>query len=101
MTSNKVGSGSLRAVAEPKSERHPSYKGSLTIRGEKFWLSGWKRVDEATGESWLSLSAEVAQLGQPAEQPAKPVAQPAARPAATPAQGGPAPARPFKYGERF
>jgi hypothetical protein len=52
----KVGSGSLRA-AEPKSERHPGYKGSVTINGAKYWLSGWKRAGD-DGKPWLSLSVE-------------------------------------------
>ena len=55
---NKVGSGSLRAV-EPKSERHPGYKGSLTIDGRKYWLSGWKRMGD-DGKPWLSLSVDLA-----------------------------------------
>ena len=54
----KVGSGSLRAV-EPKSEKHPSYKGSLTIDGRKYWLSGWKRMGD-DGKPWLSLSVDPA-----------------------------------------
>ena len=54
----KIGSGSLRAV-EPKTEKHPSYKGSLVIDGKKFWLSGWKRHGD-DGRPWLSLTIEQA-----------------------------------------
>jgi hypothetical protein len=53
---SKVGGGSLRAVT-PKTEKHPSYKGSLTIDGRKYWLSGWKR-DGDDGKPWLSLTVE-------------------------------------------
>jgi hypothetical protein len=37
----KIGQGSLRAV-EPKTEKHPTHKGSLVIDGRKVWLSGWR-----------------------------------------------------------
>jgi hypothetical protein len=52
----KVGTGSLRAVTA-KTEKHPSYKGSLTIGTQKYWLSGWKRIGD-DGKPWLSLTAE-------------------------------------------
>ena len=52
----KVGTGSLRATT-PKTEKHPSYKGSLTIGGQKYWLSGWKRIGD-DGKPWLSLTVE-------------------------------------------
>ncbi len=65
MTPTKAGSGSLRSV-EPKTERSPGYKGSLTIEGRKFWLSGWKKIGDDR-KPWLSLSVELAD--QPAEQP--------------------------------
>jgi hypothetical protein len=66
---NKCGRGSLRAVENPKTEKHPTYTGSLEIDGRKFWLAGWrKRGDD--GKYWLSLSVEAA---DPPEQtkPAK------------------------------
>jgi hypothetical protein len=62
---DKIGSGSLRAVT-PKTEKHPSYKGSITINDTKFWLSGWRRMGE-DGKPWLSLAVERAE-----DQPAKP-----------------------------
>jgi hypothetical protein len=39
--------------------KHPSYKGSLTIDGRKYWLSGWKRHGD-DGKPWLSLMVEQA-----------------------------------------
>jgi len=64
---NKIGNGSLRAV-EPKSERHPTYKGSLTIDGRKYWLSGWKRMGD-DGKPWLSLSVDLADDDAAAPKP--------------------------------
>jgi hypothetical protein len=52
----KVGQGSLRPV-EAKTEKHPRYKGSLTINNTKYWLSGWKRIGD-DGQPWLSLTVE-------------------------------------------
>jgi uncharacterized protein (DUF736 family) len=68
---SKVGKGSLKAVT-PATEKHPSYKGSITIGDKRFWLSGWKRTGD-DGRPWLSLSVEAAD--EPAEQPARTYAQ--------------------------
>jgi hypothetical protein len=62
----KVGVGSLRSV-EPKSERAPGYKGSITIGDQKFWLSGWKR--QSADGPWLSLSVEKTDDDAPAAKP--------------------------------
>jgi len=73
MTNTKVGTGSLRAV-EPKSEKHPTYKGLITLTdGTKYWLSGWRRMGD-DGKYWLSLSVESAD--QPEQsKPARSYAQ--------------------------
>jgi hypothetical protein len=34
--------------------------GKLTVRGEDFKLTGWKRIGEKDGKPWLSLSVEPA-----------------------------------------
>jgi hypothetical protein len=68
----KVGTGSLRAV-EPKSGKHPSYKGAVVISGQKFWLSGWKREGD-DGKPWLSLTVEQADEA-PATRPSRTYAQ--------------------------
>jgi hypothetical protein len=36
------------------SERHPAYKGSVTVRGEEFWLSAW--IKEGTRGKFMSLA---------------------------------------------
>jgi uncharacterized protein (DUF736 family) len=56
MANVKVGTGSLRAV-EPATPKHPAYKGSVTINGQKFWLSGWKKTGD-DGSTYLSLSVD-------------------------------------------
>jgi hypothetical protein len=73
MINTKVGTGSLRAV-EPKSEKHPSYKGSIMLNdGKKYWLSGWRRMGD-DGKYWLSLSVDAADQ-QEQTKPAKTYAQ--------------------------
>jgi hypothetical protein len=56
MTNVKVGTGSLRAV-EAATPKDPAYKGSVTINGAKYWLSGWKRSGD-DGSTYLSLSVD-------------------------------------------
>ena len=56
MANVKVGTGSLRAV-EPATPKHPAYKGSVTIGGAKYWLSGWNRTGD-DGSTYLSLSVD-------------------------------------------
>jgi hypothetical protein len=54
----KVGTGILRAV-EPTTSKHPKHKGSVTINGGKFWLSGWNRTCD-DGKPWFSLAVDPA-----------------------------------------
>ena len=56
MPNVKVGIGSLRAV-ERAISKHPQHKGSVTINGAKYWLSGWKRSGD-DGSTYLSLSVD-------------------------------------------
>ncbi len=52
------GSGSIRFVADKASDRHPDLKGSVTIAGVKYWVSGWQR--EKDGEIFYSLALDAA-----------------------------------------
>ena len=56
MANIKVGTGSLRAV-EPAPSKHPQYKGSVTIDGRKYRLSGWKCTGDDVS-TYLSLSVD-------------------------------------------
>lgn len=68
-----AGRGSIRANENKQTDNQPDYKGSITINGAKYWLSGWKKKDEETGKPWLSLSATAAEA-KPA--PARDYVQP-------------------------
>jgi hypothetical protein len=52
-----------------ESDRHPDYKGDITIDGRKYWLSGW--IKEGKRGKYLSLAAKPAedQQRQPERQP--------------------------------
>jgi hypothetical protein len=63
MANVKAGTGSLKAV-EAATPKHPAYKGSATINGRKFWLSGRKRTGD-NGKPWLSLAVDQADEAAP------------------------------------
>ena len=58
-------SGALFREAEKKSDRHPDYRGNLTIRGEVFRLSGWVK-ETRDGKKYLSLAVSEDQGRVPA-----------------------------------
>jgi hypothetical protein len=62
-------SGSLRKNDRKQQPNHPDIKGSCSIDGREFWISGWKKEGD-TGP-WYSLSF------QPKEQQAAPKPVPA------------------------
>ena len=47
--------GALFREAEKKSDRHPDYRGKLTIRREVFRVSGWVK-ETRDGKKYLSLA---------------------------------------------
>lgn len=59
MAETKELAGVLFRVAEPKSERHPTFSGNCLIDGRRFWIAGWGRTirgGERAGERFLSLA---------------------------------------------
>lgn len=39
--------GAMWPSADKASERHPDFKGSLDVDGKKYWVSGWRRKENA------------------------------------------------------
>lgn len=62
---NHDNSGSIFINDRKTTDKHPDYKGSIIIDGQKYWLSGWLRTrDKRDGSgkvSFVSLSAEKAE----------------------------------------
>lgn len=52
----KDGQGSLFKNDKDGVENRPDLKGSITIAGKQYWLSGWTK--EGDKGKWLSLSAQ-------------------------------------------
>ena len=50
-------SGALFANNKDGNDARPDYKGSITIDGKKYWLSGWKKKSEM-GKAYMSLAAQ-------------------------------------------
>lgn len=46
--------GVLFKSKEKKQEKSPDYSGKINVKGETFYLSGWKNTSK-TGEQYLSL----------------------------------------------
>ena len=59
-------SGSLFVNDRKATEKQPDYKGSITIGGQKYWLSGWLRLtDKKDGSGkiqFISLQADAAEV---------------------------------------
>lgn len=48
--------GILFEVEDPKSNKHPTYRGTLNVGGEEYWISGWDK-DTKKGPA-LSLAID-------------------------------------------
>lgn len=55
--------GRLSRNERKDKETHPDMKGSATINGVDYWISGWTKENERG--KWLSLSFEPKQASRP------------------------------------
>lgn len=77
---DKIGHGYIGSNKDAKSERHPAYKGKLTVdrdipAGTTIWIAGWDKQNDRG--RYISLNAEVSnepggERADVARQPAPP-----------------------------
>jgi hypothetical protein len=53
--------GALFKNNKRENDRHPLYRGSCEINGQKFWISAWLKTSERTGEKFMSLAFKPAE----------------------------------------
>jgi hypothetical protein len=61
-----AGTGALFKNDKKEKPSHPDYRGDATIKGRKFWVSGWIKTSEKSGQKFMSLAF------REAHEPAKP-----------------------------
>lgn len=52
----KENQGSIFVEENKKSDKHPDFKGSLTVDGKEYWVSGWKRI--GNNKKFISLALD-------------------------------------------
>lgn len=52
---------------DKQSDKHPDYKGSITVDGVEYWLSSWIKTSKQ-GNKFMSLSVQPKQAAKPAKQ---------------------------------
>jgi hypothetical protein len=56
-----AGRGALFKNDQKEKPSHPDYKGDITIKGRKFWISAWLKTSEKTGKKFMSLALREAE----------------------------------------
>ena len=66
--------GALFTNDRKEKENHPDYKGSATIGGVEYWVSGWiKQPSGKATKKWMSLAFEVKDAKYATKKESKPV----------------------------
>tara|TARA_B110000503_G_C7069375_1_gene380193 strand:+ start:626 stop:877 length:252 start_codon:yes stop_codon:yes gene_type:complete len=64
--------GSIWKNDRKTTETHPDYSGTINVEGKEYWLSAWKRRDDASAKAPI-LSFSVQPKEAQAAKPAAPV----------------------------
>jgi hypothetical protein len=62
-------SGVLFANDKKETEKHPHYKGNITVAGKDYWLSAW--VKEGKSGKFMGLAVSPKEEYQPKQAPKK------------------------------
>lgn len=54
---DNTNTGALFKAKEVKSDKHPTYTGSINVDGTEYWLAGWVKESKA-GQKYFSLSVK-------------------------------------------
>ena len=66
---NRDNSGVLFKNDRKESEKHPDYKGYLTVNNQEFWLSAW--IKEGKTGKYMGLAISPKEEYQPKQAPKK------------------------------
>ena len=65
----KDNSGVLFKNDKKESEKHPDYKGNITVNGQDYWLSAW--IKEGKSGKFMGLAVSPKEDYQPKQAPKK------------------------------
>ena len=66
---DRTNRGAIWKNRDKKEDKHPDFKGSLNVDGVDYWVSAWKRKEDApNNQPALSFSIKIKE--EKAEQPA-------------------------------
>lgn len=66
--------GALFKNDRKEKETHPDYKGSMTVEGKEYWVSGWVKVS-SNGNKFLSVSLTEKEPKPEQAEPAQPAVE--------------------------
>lgn len=55
---DRTNKGTLGKNKRREKDTHPEYTGNINIEGREFWISGWVKTQQSTGEKFFSLSVK-------------------------------------------
>jgi hypothetical protein len=64
-------SGSIFKNDRKTTDRHPDYKGTASINGVEYWVSGWLKTPKRGGNKYLSMAFSIKEE-RPDHQPSSP-----------------------------
>lgn len=69
-------SGILSKNDRKEKDSHPDIRGECEIDGNKYWISGWKKVRKDNSGSFYSLKFQAKEEARSSRAPAKPAPKP-------------------------